>query len=64
MSPEVIAHWEGSGEVTCRGCGRLIHLWFNGGELDVVTCCGRRYRSEVIGYQLVIEQLEDVPAVD
>lgn len=27
----------------CRGCGKVIELWFNGGELDTKACCGYVY---------------------
>lgn len=47
-----------SGDVQCRGCGRVIHLYFNGGELDTARCCGYLYRTEATGYQLVIEPAE------
>ena len=45
-----------SGDVTCRGCGREIHLFFNGGELDRKECCGYVYRTEHFRIDLVIER--------
>lgn len=30
----------------CRKCGREFWLHYNGGELDVVYCCGFRYTLE------------------
>lgn len=30
----------------CRGCGRDIVLWFNGGELDSAVCCNLYYLLE------------------
>lgn len=38
----------------CLGCGRLIHLYFNGGELDGRACCGYEYRLEHVRIDLVV----------
>jgi hypothetical protein len=50
-----ICNWE-KGEVTCRGCGKTIHLFFNGGELDARRCCGYVYETEHVQIDLVISQ--------
>ena len=31
---------------TCKGCGKTIRLFFNGGKLDEKHCCGYIYRLE------------------
>lgn len=33
-------------ELKCISCGKEIELWYNGGELDQVECCGYLYRGE------------------
>lgn len=45
-----------SGDVACRECGRTLHLFWNGGELDAVECCGRTYRTEHVRVDLVVYQ--------
>ena len=50
-----------SGTINCRGCGREISLYYNGGELDERRCCGYEYRTEATGFQLVIEKLDTLP---
>ena len=30
-------------EFACPCCRKALHLWFNGGELDRVECCGMIY---------------------
>lgn len=32
--------------VVCRGCGKEVRLYFNGGELDTKRCCGYTYALE------------------
>lgn len=39
---------------TCFGCGRAIHLFFNGGELDGMRCCGYEYRLELVRIDFVV----------
>lgn len=51
------------GEVPCKGCGRTIRLFFNGGELDRKQCCGYEYETEATGYRLVIRNTRDADAV-
>lgn len=43
-------------DVRCRLCGRLVRLWFNGGELDRQTCCGVSYALEATGYELIVSK--------
>ena len=42
--------------VTCQKCGKIITLWFNGGELDRQECCGMTYRLESPIVYLVVEK--------
>lgn len=45
----------------CRGCGKIITLKFNGGELDSSTCCGFIYTLEFPRIDLVIyEKIEEI----
>lgn len=46
--------WGESGDVDCLMCGKTIHLYFNGGELDQQECCGLTYRTECQQIDLVI----------
>lgn len=41
-----IADFGESGDVDCLTCGKKLHLYFNGGELDQRECCGLIYRTE------------------
>lgn len=43
-----------SGEINCLKCGKPIHLYFNGGELDGEECCGLLYETEHVRIDLVI----------
>ena len=43
-----------SGDTQCLRCGKTLHLYFNGGELDSVECCGMTYKTEVIRIDLVV----------
>lgn len=43
-----------SGDTQCIRCGKTLHLYFNGGELDSRTCCGLEYAQESRGYDLVV----------
>jgi hypothetical protein len=47
-----------TGDIACRGCGRTLTLWFNGGELDMTECCGYRYETRSVGYELVITKTD------
>lgn len=38
----------------CIRCGKELHLYFNGGELDRVQCCGLSYFTEHTGLDLVV----------
>lgn len=40
----------------CRGCGKRIKLWFNGGELDRRSCCGYVYELEHVRIDLVVTE--------
>lgn len=42
--------------VSCRGCGRDITLYWNGGELDGQSCCDYWYALEHVRTDLVIER--------
>lgn len=50
-----IRDWR-EGDIACLGCGKLIHLFFNGGELDRQDCCGFIYKTEDVQVDLVILQ--------
>lgn len=43
-----------AGDTACIRCGAALHLYFNGGELDSVQCCGLVYRTEVQRTDLVV----------
>jgi hypothetical protein len=43
-----------SGDTNCIKCGKVLHLWFNGGELDSVECCGLQYKTEAQQIDLVV----------
>jgi len=47
-----------SGLFKCCKCGKENHLFFNGGELDEITCCGIKYVTEHIQIDLVIYDKE------
>ena len=47
------------GDVECLRCGKTLHLYYNGGELDFVRCCGLVYRTEHVQTDLVIEEPAD-----
>lgn len=36
----------------CRGCGKQVQLSFNGGELDMKSCCGFVYELTYRGAPL------------
>lgn len=42
------------GDFKCLRCGKPFHLFWNGGELDEVQCCGLRYRTECTQVDLVV----------
>lgn len=46
------------GDIQCGGCGREIHLWYNGGELDSAICCGFKYQTKHIRADLVISRIQ------
>jgi hypothetical protein len=46
----------------CRGCGKIIELWFNGGELDYKKCCGYWYALEHGPIYLIVQDDADTPA--
>ncbi len=52
-----VENWT-SGSVTCPRCGNTFTLYFNGGELDEVRCCGLKFYQEAIRYDLVISEEE------
>lgn len=41
----------------CPNCRRELRLWFNGGELDQVGCCGMLYRLTYGDAPLHVERL-------
>jgi hypothetical protein len=43
-----------SGATNCIRCGKALYLFFNGGELDSVECCGLTYCTEVQQTDLVV----------
>jgi hypothetical protein len=45
-----------AGDIACLRCGKSVHLFFNGGELDSAECCGLVYRTEHVRIDLVIEE--------
>lgn len=48
------ADWS-SGDYPCIGCGKVNHIWYNGGELDRVKCaCGLVYQTEHVQIDLVV----------
>lgn len=57
MNGQIEAEYElppGDADHRCR-CGQMIHLYWNGGELDGRTCsCGRVYSLEHRRIALVI----------
>ena len=44
----------GEGDIACMGCGRKLRLYFNGGELDEIVCCGYHYETVHTQIDLVI----------
>ena len=42
------------GDFACLKCGKKLHLYFNGGELDRRECCGMFYQTEYLRVDLVI----------
>lgn len=47
-----------SGDYKCE-CGEVVHLYWNGGELDEKECkCGKFYRTEHQEVNLVIYESE------
>jgi hypothetical protein len=51
-----IARVEGfsCGRTPCIRCGKTLHLYYNGGELDSVECCGLTYKTETQRVDLVV----------
>ena len=51
-----VARVEGfeDGDTQCLRCGKTLHLYFNGGELDIKQCCGLTYRTEAQRIDLVV----------
>lgn len=45
------------GDINCLKCGQAIHLYYNGGELDTLTCCGLRYSTEADEINLHIYEI-------
>ena len=42
------------GDIKCGSCGKEIHLWYNGGELDHAFCCGYKYQTKHVRTDLFI----------
>ena len=38
----------------CLKCGKVLELWFNGGELDYKECCGLTYMLQHGRFDFVI----------
>jgi hypothetical protein len=53
-----------SGDVQCVRCGKQLHLYLNGGELDSKECCGLMYATEYTGVDLVISEIESGQATE
>jgi len=49
-----------SGDVNCIICGKVLHLYFNGGELDKVECCGLNYATQHVQTDLVVTSKADL----
>jgi hypothetical protein len=47
------------GDSKCIKCGKMFHLFWNGGELDRHFCCGLEYRTEHQEIDLVIYEREE-----
>lgn len=47
------------GDVECIKCKNQLRLYFNGGELDQVECCGHVYATEHAAIDLVIYKKEE-----
>ena len=41
----------------CPVCGSRYPLWFNGGELDAVRCCGHKLELRHITVALVVTKM-------
>ena len=56
-----ISNWDNGsgGNVNCLKCGKLLTLYFNGGELDQLRCCGLVYYTIHTQIDLVIAEMED-----
>lgn len=52
----LIGHNDVCFDYPCKGCGKNIRLWFNGGELDERQCCGYTYRLEHKRIDFVVEK--------
>lgn len=50
-----IENWS-SGDINCLRCGEELHLFFNGGELDSVECCGLTYETQCQRIDLIISE--------
>jgi len=48
-----------SGSIKCRGCDKVVTLYFNGGELDRTECCGYEYETRATGHELIITPPQD-----
>lgn len=44
-------------KTNCVECGKSIELYFNGGELDYVNCCGYDYSLEHVQIDFIVEKL-------
>ena len=45
------------GDFACIRCGKVMHFFWNGGELDWRTCCGLSYITEHVRVDLVVREL-------
>lgn len=47
--------WE---KLNCIRCGKEFTLWFNGGELDMTSCCNLTYMGEHKQVDIVVYDRE------
>lgn len=53
-----VANWW-SGDYPCERCGKVLTLYYNGGELDFKECCGLTYQTVEVQVDLVISGEEE-----
>jgi hypothetical protein len=50
------------GDFACIRCGKPMHLYFNGGEFDLVKCCGLEYSQQAARVDLIVFDPEGEPS--